>query len=430
MRNMVLNSYRIFIDRFSIRSILMNGIFKALTAILGVLAILACLATIGIVGYSMTDHTSQNEGSSTKGQMDSLPSDMLIDSEGNLVAQASAVPTMTPDVQGSASPEAVPTPAATTVDTANHVHDYKETVVKKATCYSAGQMKYTCSICGDEYYVDIMSTGHVPDDWEVVRKPTATEEGLRVRKCIYCDEIVASEPIPVETTGSGSNADASATASPAHVHQYTATTEREPTCVLAGLRRYSCSCGSFYTEMIPAAGHIASDWTTVEEATSTLMGREQRTCVVCGVVLDSRPVDMVSPSPSASAGATASAAASGSPSASAQRTSSPSASPSPSAHKHNYVSYVLKEANCTERGIRSFVCSCGSSYAEPIELDLNNHTYRAVVIPATNTTQGYTIYTCIRCNSSYYDNYTPPLDPVYANAIAMSSASPSASASR
>ena len=79
-----------------------------------------------------------------------------------------------------------------------------------------------------------------------------------------------------------------------------------------------------------------------------------------------------------------------------------------------------------ERGIRSFVCSCGSSYAEPIERDLNNHTYRAVVIPATNTTQGYTIYTCIRCNSSYYDNYTPPLDPVYANAIAASTASPSA----
>ncbi len=406
----------------------MNGILKVLTAILGVLAVSACLATIGIVGYSMVNNdTSQNRN--TKGQLDSLPSDVTIDSNGNLVVQASAVPTMTPVSDGNTDAGTVPTPTPASTDISNHAHDYQETVVKKATCYAAGQMKYTCSICGDEYYVDVMSTGHVPDDWEIVRKPSATEEGLRVKKCIYCDEIVASEPIPVETT-SGGNTSASASPAPAHIHQYTASTEREPSCVLAGLRRYSCSCGSFYTEMIPAPGHIASDWTTVEEPTSTMLGREQRTCVVCGVILDSRPLNTVSASPTSSASASASAGATttASATATAGASSSPSASasPSPSAHKHNYASYVLKEANCTERGIRSFVCSCGSSYAEPIERDLNNHTYRAVVIPATNTTQGYTIYTCIRCNSSYYDNYTPPLDPAYANAIAAGTASPSA----
>lgn len=415
----------------------MNGILKVLTAILGVLAVIACLATIGIVGYSMTNNSNTSQNNHTKGQPDTIPSDVAFDGDGNLVVQASAVPTMTPETDSNASPDEVPTPTPASTDVSNHVHDYQETVVKKATCYSAGQMKYTCSVCGDEYYVDIMSTGHVPDDWEVVRKPTATEEGLRVKKCIYCDEIVASEPIPVETTG-GSNGAAAASPTPAHIHQYTATTEREPSCVLAGLRRYSCSCGSFYTEMIPAPGHIASDWTTVEEPTSTMLGRQQRTCVVCGVVLDSRPLNTVSASPSSSAGAsasagtTAAASASASATATARTSGSPSASAnasaSPSAHKHNYVSYVLKEANCTERGIRSFVCSCGSSYAEPIERDLNNHTYRAVVIPATNTTQGYTIYTCIRCNSSYYDNYTPPLDPTYANVIAASTASPSATA--
>lgn len=259
----------------------MNGILKVLTAILGVLAVLACLATIGIVGYSMTNNSNTSQNNHTKGQPDTIPSDVAFDGDGNLVVQASAVPTMTPETDSSASPDEVPTPTPASADVSNHVHDYQETVVKKATCYSAGQMKYTCSVCGDEYYVDIMSTGHVPDDWEVVRKPTATEEGLRVKKCIYCDEIVASEPIPVETTG-GSNGAAAASPTPAHIHQYTATTEREPSCVLAGLRRYSCSCGSFYTEMIPAPGHIASDWTTVEEPTSTMLGRQQRTCVVCG----------------------------------------------------------------------------------------------------------------------------------------------------
>lgn len=375
----------------------MNGFLKVLTAVLGILAVVACIATIGIVGYSVTN--TDNSGGVHK---EAAP------------LQASTVPTQLPVGQeqsgDEASDAAEVTPTPVPLVASGHVHDYEETVVKKATCYCAGQMRYAC-VCGDEYYVDVASTGHVPDDWEIPKMPTTTEEGLRVKKCIYCDEIVASEPVAMLKSSS-----AEASPTPAHVHQYTATTEREPSCVLAGLRRYSCSCGSFYTEMIPAPGHIASDWTVAEAATTTYMGREQRTCTVCGVLLDSRPVAMISASasPSASTSATASASTSASATAKASASAGTSASPSPS-HTHNYVSYVLKEANCTERGIRSFVCTCGSSYAESIELDLNNHTYRAVVIPAAATTQGYTIYTCIRCNSSYYDNYTPPLDPVYAN---------------
>ena len=183
--------------------------------------------------------------------------------------------------------------------------------------------------------------------------------------------------------------------------------------------------------MIPAPGHVASDWTIAAEPTTTYMGTEQRTCKVCGVVLDSRPVNKLtassspgastSPSstaaasPSSGASATASAGASATASAGASATATAagnataSASPSASSHSHSYVSYVLKEANCTEKGIRSFVCTCGSSYAESIELDMNNHTFRAVVIPATKTTQGYTVYTCLRCNYSYFDNFVPAL---------------------
>ncbi len=380
----------------------MNGALKVLTCILGALAVIACLATVGILGYSMINPgTQQTTG---KGKIDQLPENVVVNGD---TETSQAVPTEMPSV----------TPGQTTTPTdLNHVHDYKEQVIKKATCYEAGQIRYYCS-CGDEYYVDIASTGHVADDWEMVRTPTAGENGLRVKKCIYCDEIVASESVAYEgSTGNG----ASPSASPSHVHQYTAMTEREPTCTLAGLRRYSCSCGSFYTQSIPAAGHVASDWTEAEKATSTHMGTEQRTCVVCGTLLDSRPVDMVAPSPSA--GASASPQASGTANPTAQSGASPVPTATP--HAHNYASYVLKEANCTERGIRSFVCSCGSSYAESIERDLNNHTYRAVVIPATNTTQGYTIYTCIRCNASYNDNYTMPLDPQQAYQVSNSSPSP------
>lgn len=382
----------------------MNGFLKVITAIMGVLAVLTCLATIGIVGYAMMN----------------LDKDDTSPDQETVQIEASAVPTELPadfeeetqEGEEVTEPSALPTP----VSFEDHVHDYKETVVRKATCYRAGQIRYACE-CGDEYYVDVASTGHVADDWEVRKQPTATEEGLRVKKCIYCDEVVASEPIAKTTAGDQTTASESA-----HVHQYAATTEREPSCVLAGLRKYSCNCGSFYTEMIPAPGHVASDWTVAQEAASTQMGREQRTCTVCGVVLDSRPVSATSVSASSSPAATTASSPAVSATAGTSASASPAASASPS-HAHNYVSYVLKEANCTEKGIRSFVCNCGSSYAESIELDLNNHTYRAVVIPATATTQGYTVYTCVRCNSSYYDNYTPPLDPTYANGQAQSSPS-------
>ncbi len=374
-----------------------------MTGIMGVLAVTACLATIGIVGYSMTGAGGKEEkevveavGETGEGSQPEDPGELDPEPEENV----------SPEETASVSPagDMTPVPVA---DLSGHVHDYEESVEKKATCYSAGELKYTCE-CGDSYYVDIMSTGHVADGWEVTRKPTADQDGLRVQKCIYCDEIMAQESIPYEDEDKEKAEEA------AHIHQYTAFTEREPSCILAGLRKYSCTCGNFYTEMIPAPGHVATDWTVASEATTTQMGTEQRSCSVCGVVLDSRPINVIKPSPSLSPSAApssaAQASASGSGSPAAQSTPTPTAEPSPTPHEHNYTSYVLKQANCTEKGIRSFVCSCGSSSAESIELDKNNHTYRAVVIPATATTQGYTSYTCVRCNYCYFDNYTPKID--------------------
>ena len=371
----------------------MSNFVKILTGILGILAVIACLATVGIIGYSLTGAGGKNnrgDSETANVQEDRDETDMT------------PVPSASPiEVSGDEEQD------NQLMDLVGHVHDYEESIDKKATCYQAGRLKYTCEDCGDYYYVDISSTGHVADDWEVSRKPTADREGLRVKKCIYCDEVVAQENIPYEASDSAANGNEK------HVHQYSSVVERQPSCVLAGLRRYTCSCGSFYTEPISAMGHVATDWTTVEAATTTAMGREQRTCTVCGVVLDSRAVNPITPSPSVSPTATATNAPSSSvsPSASpsATPTAQPTASPTPTAtpHTHNYVSYVLKAANCQEEGMRSFVCSCGSTYAEVIEKDSNNHTFRAERTPATSSTAGYTTYTCIRCGYSYVDNYVP-----------------------
>lgn len=382
----------------------MGSVMKVLTGILGVLAVIACLTTIGIIGYTVIG------GGGSQKTADSVKTDSAQEPDIMEAPSLAPVPTILPEQTGSTDQ----TPSDISGDTekhspstaTDHVHDYKESVEKKATCYQSGKLKYTCDICGDVYYVDTPSTGHVAEDnWETVREATADKEGLKVKKCIYCDEVVAQEVVSYKGT--------SASATP-HVHDYIASVEREPTCVLAGLRKYTCSCGSFYTEPIPAMGHIATDWTVAEAATEKQSGTEQRTCTVCGVVLDTRSIPPVTPSasPTATAAATPSASAgtSASPAATAAATTSPSASPTPTAtpHVHNYTSYVLQEANCTQPGIRSYVCSCGSTYAEQIPVDPNRHNYRAVVIPPTATSAGYTLYRCTRCNDTYMDNYTQP----------------------
>ncbi len=392
----------------------MSGLLKVVTGILGVLAVVACLATVGIIGYSMRG-AGENTNSENAQVVVTEPSqapDVLLEEPPaqQEMTENSGESEAADDENGTESTESGVVPEAADP---NHIHDYKESVDIKATCYQAGRLKYTCN-CGDYYFVDVLSTGHVEDEWELVRTASAEQNGLRVKKCIYCDETVAQEILYYQAPEEDKKVEI-------HYHQYVAIVEREPSCILSGLRKYNCSCGSFYTEKISAMGHVASDWTVAEEPTTTYLGREQRTCNVCGVVLDSRPLSALkeptssgaSPSASASKTATPSATASqtptAKPSASATASAKASASTSPSndsGHKHSYTSYILKEASCSEKGIRSFVCTCGSSYAEVIEKDSNKHSFRMVKIPETDTTPGYTLYTCLYCNYSMQDDYT------------------------
>lgn len=375
----------------------MGTLGKAVTAILGVIAALACLATIAVLGYSFLGN--KDEGTKKAASTPENAIEMTRDEALALAEAQMPYPTTSPVLDTSNSSSNI-SPKALPLD---HIHDYKPTVIKKATCMEAGLIKYEC-VCGDYYMVDQLATGHVPDEWVIVQQPTDTMDGKKVRKCIYCDEVVQSEIIP--RTGSSATVDENGNKIPAHEHLYVSTVEREPTCTLAGLRIHKCSCGSFYTETIPAIGHVAEDWINTVEPEVNLYGTAERRCSVCGTLLDSKvllPLEP-SPSPTASSGnASSSPASSGSPAAST------SPSPSPSPHVHKYVSYVIAIPTCTERGIRSYICTCGSSYAETIELDLNNHSFEATFVAPTETQQGYTVYTCTRCNYSYKDNYLLPL---------------------
>lgn len=67
-------------------------------------------------------------------------------------------------------------------------------------------------------------------------------------------------------------------------------------------------------------------------------------------------------------------------------------------HTHSYKSEVTKEATCTEKGIRTYTCSCGSRYTE--ELALLSHKYVSKVSPATVKTNGKIQQSCQVCSAA------------------------------
>lgn len=73
----------------------------------------------------------------------------------------------------------------------------------------------------------------------------------------------------------------------------------------------------------------------------------------------------------------------------------------PIPHTHSYTSKVTKDPNCTEKGIRTYTCSCGDSYTE--EISALGHDYDGGVITKEPTTseEGVRTFTCRRCGHAY-----------------------------
>ncbi|MBE6687260.1 MAG: CHAP domain-containing protein [Ruminococcaceae bacterium] len=111
------------------------------------------------------------------------------------------------------------------------------------------------------------------------------------------------------------------TKSSVHEHVYTPSITKEATCTANGVITYTCSCGSSYTESIPATGHNYN--AVVTNPNCTANGYTTYTCVACG---DSYTSDSVP------------------------------------ALGHNYDSAVTKPT-CTDKGYTVFTCTvCGHSY--------------------------------------------------------------------
>ena len=147
-----------------------------------------------------------------------------------------------------------------------HTHSYTSTVTKASTCASEGVMTYRCS-CGNSYTETIGKTAHSFGSYTYNNDATELADGTETAVCSVCGERSTR-------TAAGTKL--------AHVHSYTETITTPPACTTDGVKMFSCSCGSSYTEAIPAAGHQFGDYTYNNDATTSADGTKTRYCLVCG----------------------------------------------------------------------------------------------------------------------------------------------------
>lgn len=235
-------------------------------------------------------------------------------------------------------------PSTDAIEPSGHTHTYTETKTAPG-CETEGYTTYTCA-CGDTFTRSkVAATGHQWGEWVAVQEPTESATGTAERVCPNCAKVETRTLDKVV---------------PQHTHKYTGKVTKAATCSKEGVKTYTCSCGSTYTEAIAKTAH--SYKSTVTAPTCTAKGYTTYKCSSCG---DTYKADYKD------------------------------------AKGHSYTSKVTKAATCTAEGTKTFTCSCGSSYTEKIAKAA--HKYVDTVTKPTCTKEGYTSHTCSACGNSYTD---------------------------
>ena len=78
-------------------------------------------------------------------------------------------------------------------------------------------------------------------------------------------------------------------------------------------------------------------------------------------------------------------------------------------NNHDLVQHAAKAPTCTEKGWDAYETCSRCDYTTYAELPALNHDYQAVTVEPTCETDGYTIFTCSRCNDSYTADPTDQL---------------------
>ena len=223
-----------------------------------------------------------------------------------------------------------------------------------------------CTVCDvelsrDTVVVDALGHNSVSHD---AKAPTCTEIGWDAYEtCTRCDYTTYTE---IAATG--------------HSHNAVVT---QPTCTTQGYTTHTCHCGDSYVDSdVDALGHTeVVDKAVVPTCTNTGL-TEGKHCSVCNEVL-------------------------------VLQTVVPALGHTPS----QVVVENNVTPNCTEDGRYDNVFYCTVCHAElsrnTVVVPAFGHSYSAVVTAPTCTEQGYTTYTCSRCDDNYKGNYVDAIGHIW-----------------
>lgn len=281
-------------------------------------------------------------------------------------------------------------------------HNYVADVTEP-TCKDDGYTTYTCDMCQDSYVNDYKEkTGHK----EVIKEhniASCDSTGEIIYECETCGNL---RKVIVPPTGE---------------HNYEFFEVIEPTCTEDGYTLEKCStCGETKKlNFVSPAGHKKSEEQKINEivATCTSEGGYDiaRVCTVCGEVFN--PLHYVVGVLPHSYEAVVTPA-----SCIAQGYTTYTCKNCGNSYIGNYVGAKghtngeptvenLIDATCTQKGsYENVICckDCGIELSRTTcVIEVKDHEYKANVIAATCTAQGYTIFNCQGCGHTYIGDIVP-----------------------
>lgn len=229
----------------------------------------------------------------------------------------------------------------------SHIHNYKISSIKAASCSATGVKTFICDECGDTYSESIPKTEHnYSNDWTIDKEPTCGAEGSKSRHCTVCDE--KTDITPIERPP----------------HKYTESLTKIATCETEGIISKICSvCNYATTEAIPKIEHTFTDeWITDALPTCIAEGSKSHHCSVCGEKKDVTALPKT---------------------------------------EHLYSSKTTSDPSCTKDGVVTDTCAvCGDTKTSA--LPALGHTFGQYVVTVQPTAdkEGSEQRTCTQCNTT------------------------------
>lgn len=189
-----------------------------------------------------------------------------------------------------------------------------------------------------------------------------------------------------------------------HKHSYSGTVTTEPTCTETGVKTYTCSCGSKYTETLPALGHTAGEGEITQKLTCTQDEVVSYYCIRCGELMKTKVTPATGHDYEITVTPGKDCSTEGTRTGVCWKCGDTYTEKIPAAG-HKYVAEVTTEPTETEDGLRTYTCSvCGDTFTEVIPAlgdGTHLHTYDEGVVTkeATCLENGMMTYTCTQCGA-------------------------------